>query len=71
MLTTLGNIEKLELKDEYVKEEIDDYINAIMEYNIKTECSNLHDEIKEKKDLNLQTQLLQKLIDLRNDGGKV
>jgi len=37
MIATIGEIETLNLKENYTKDEINDYINAIFEYNIKNE----------------------------------
>ena len=49
MLDTLGEIEILNLKEEFKIDEIDDYINAITEYNIKIESLNAQQEIKFNK----------------------
>ena len=67
MLTTVGEINSLNLKEECTTEEIDDYVNVINEFNIKNECKELRSKMNEESDQNNKKQLLQRIIDLRKE----
>lgn len=67
-LVTIGKIEALNLKDEYTKEEINDYINVIKNYNVKNECERLKREMKKETDSLKKAVLAQKIVELKVKG---
>lgn len=67
-LVTIGKIEALNLKDNYTKDEINDYINVIKKYNIKNECERLKQEMKKETDSLKKAVLAQKIVELKVKG---
>ena len=61
---TIGKVEKANLK-KYTNQEIEDYINVIKDYNIKTETKRLKEQINEEIDPFRQALIAQKIIDLK------
>lgn len=63
--TTINEILKLNLKENYTEEEIDDYVKTIKEYNIKYECKRVQEKIRNETDPLLKARLAQKIVELR------
>ena len=61
---TVSIVESLNLKDDYKIETINDYIKAIKEINIESECDKLDRKINETNDEDEQALLAQKMLDL-------
>lgn len=68
IIETLGQIEMLNLKDNYSVEEINDYINTIWEYNLNFEINSLKNMIKQETDPIVKAKLAQKIVDLKVRG---
>lgn len=68
IIETLGQIEMLNLKDDYSIEEINDYINTIWEYNLNFEINSLKNMIKKETDPIAKAKLAQKIVDLKVRG---
>lgn len=68
IIKTLGQIEMLNLKDNYSLSEIDDYINTIWEYNLNFEINSLKEKIKKESDPIEKAKLAQKIVDLKVRG---
>lgn len=64
-LNTLQEIMALKLKENYLEEEIQDYINTIYEYNIKFESKRIQEQIKKEADPTSKAVLAQKMVELR------
>ena len=64
----VGSIELCGLKDEYSLEEINDYINVIMDFNIKNELKRIKDEMKNEPDPIKRAQIAQKMLELKKRG---
>ncbi|MEG0826341.1 MAG: DNA primase [Bacilli bacterium] len=67
LIDSLKEISNLELKDTYTLEEINDYIDVISEYNIKEELIRLNEELKKEIDSERQSEILEKIVELRGD----
>ncbi len=63
--TTINEILKLNLKENYSEEEIDDYVKTIKEYNIKYECKRVQEKIRNETDPLEKARLAQKIVELR------
>ena len=61
---TINDVEKANLK-KYTNSEIEDYINVIKDYNIKTETKRLKEQINKELDPIKQAKIAQKIIDLK------
>ena len=70
MLKVLGKIEMLNLKENYSKEEILDYIDTIWEFNLKFEINSLKEKIKNENDPLEKAKLAQKIVELKVRGDK-
>lgn len=57
----MGSITALDLRDEYSKDEIEDYMNAINDYNKEEEIKNLKQKMKNSIDYNEKLELAKKL----------
>lgn len=68
MVKVLGSITALELRDEYSKDEIDDYINAINQYNKDEEIKKLKKQMKDSIDFNEKIELAKKIASLNGRG---
>lgn len=64
-LSTLQEIMSLNLKESYLEDEIQDYIDTIYEYNIKFESKRIQEQIKKEVDPASKAQLAQKMVELR------
>lgn len=67
LIKVLGEINSLNLKDEYTQDQIDDYVNTINEFNAKSECNLLKQKMKEELDPLEKAKMLQRIIDLKKD----
>ena len=65
IMATIQKINQNNFSDEYSKEEINDYINVIKDYNIKEEIKRLTNKMKDETDPLKQDSIAQKIIDLR------
>ena len=65
IMETISKIERANLKDKISKDEIDDYINAITDYNIKTETKILTDKMKSVTDPLKKAIIAQKMVELK------
>lgn len=65
MVKIVGDIVSLNLKDDYTKNEINDYIFTIKDYNIRNEILRLKIEQKSEFDKNKKIEIAQKIIDLK------
>lgn len=68
LVSVVGSIELSGFKDNYSLEEIDDYINAIMEYNIKNQYKKIKEEMEKEPDPIKKAQIAQKMIELKKRG---
>ena len=67
LIKVLGEINSLNLKEEYTQDQIDDYVNTINEFNAKSECNLLKQKMKEELDPLEKAKMLQRIIDLKKD----
>ena len=68
LVKALGEIESSGFKDEYSLEEINDYINVIMEFNIKNELKRIEEEMKKEPDPIKKAQIAQRMLELKKRG---
>lgn len=61
-IKVIGEIENLNLKDNYLVEEIEDYLNNIREYNEKNNYKMKKKDLVEEKDLNRKIELAKQAI---------
>ncbi len=66
LTNTINEILSLNLKEEYTKEEIEDYINTIREFNLKTEEDRLKKQIQEEINLIKKAKLAQRIVEIKN-----
>lgn len=67
MLSVVSEIQNLNMRDEYTIDEINDYVNTILEFNIKTECTKLKEAMINELDPVKKANLLQKIIELKKN----
>ncbi|MCI8544879.1 MAG: DNA primase [Bacilli bacterium] len=65
LIRTLGEIEQLNLKEDYTLEEIEDYLNTIKEYNIKNGQAELQKKLKEERDLKEKVRIANEILALK------
>lgn len=65
LIRTLGEIEQLNLKEDYTIEEIEDYLNTIKEYNIKNGQAELQKQLKEERDLKEKVRIANEILALK------
>lgn len=63
---TINEILKLNLKENYSQEEINDYVQAIKEYNIKYACKQIQEKVKKEIDPIKKAALVQSIVEIRN-----
>ena len=68
MVKVLGSITALDLRDEYSKDEIEDYINAINDYNKEEEIKSLKQKMKNSIDYNEKLEIAKKIAILNGRG---
>lgn len=66
LTNTINEILSLNLKEDYTKEEIEDYINTIQEFNLKTEQNRLKRQIQEEIDPIKKAKLAQRIVEIKN-----
>ena len=70
LIKTIGEIESLNLKEDYTIDEINDYIEVIKEYNIKFECSRLKSKMQNETDSIKKAEIAQRIVELKVRGDK-
>lgn len=65
LVNVIGDIESSAFKDNYTLEEIDDYINVIMEYNVKNELKRIKQEMKIEPDPIKRALIAQRIVELK------
>ena len=65
LLSTLGEIIRLNLKEQYTLEEIEDYLATIKEYNIKVGQAELQQQLKNESDLKEKVRIANEMIALK------
>lgn len=68
LVGVIGEIELCGFKDEYSLEEIDDYINVIMDFNIKNELKRIKEEMIKEPDPIKRAQIAQRIVELKKRG---
>ena len=68
MVKVMGSITALDLRDVYSKDEIEDYMNAINDYNKEEEIKNLKQKMKNSIDYNEKLELAKKIAILNGRG---
>ncbi len=63
-LKTLLEINSLNLKEEYTKEEIDDYFKIIQDYNYKEEIKRLKEELNKTTDLDKKISISNQILQI-------
>lgn len=64
IINTIKEINLLNLKDEYLNEEIEDYIKTIKNYNVKYESKRLKELMKMELDPNKKTEYAEKILEI-------
>ena len=65
LIKTLGEIESLELNEEYNNEEIEDYIRVIKDYNVNFEIDKLKKEMANTTDPLIKASIGAKIVEFR------
>ncbi len=65
VLNAISKVEEANLNENYSIEEIDDYIKAIRDYNVKNEINRLTNKMKDELDPLKKAEIAQKIIDLK------
>lgn len=65
LVKVIGGIESSVFKEDYTLDEIDDYINVIMEYNLKNELKRVKQEMKVEPDPIKRAAIAQRIIELK------
>lgn len=65
LIKALGEIESLNLPEEYKKEEIDDYIKVIKDYNVNYEINKLKEEMASTTDPLIKASIGTKIIEFK------
>ncbi len=65
LVETVNEIESLNLKEEYTIQEIDDYLEVIRSYHVKSEQERLMKLLKEELDLEKKAEIAEKIIKLK------
>lgn len=68
LITTLGKILALPLKEQYTLEEIEDYVRVIREYNVENEQQRLQGQMKQITDPLEKARIAQRIIELKIKG---
>ena len=69
-MNTIKEINKLNIKENFTIDEINDYINVILDYNIEEEKKRLTDLLHATDDSNKRTEIGQKLVELKKLRGE-
>ena len=70
LIETLKNINKANIKETFTDEEINDYINVIYDYNIKSETKRLQKELEKEVSPLKKAKIVQRMIDLKKGVGE-
>lgn len=69
-MNTIKEINKFNIKDNFTIDEINDYINVILDYNIEEEKKRLTRLLSEAKDSDKKVEIGQKLVELKKLKGE-
>ncbi len=61
LLNTVGEIENLNLKEEFTMDEIEDYIRVIREYHINYECNRLLEKLNKETDVFKKAEIAEEI----------
>ena len=64
-MNTIKQISNYQVKDNYTKEEIDDYMNTILDYNIEEERKRLEQKLKATTNLEEKLEIGKKIVELK------
>jgi len=65
VISAIGEINNLNLSEDYTIKQIEDYINVIREYNVKNETKRLLELMKKETSTTKKAEIAQKIIDLK------
>lgn len=65
IIKTIQELIQLDLKDEYTKDEIKDYIKVMKEKNINEDIKRLQNNMKQENDKNKKVELLKQIVERR------
>lgn len=68
LVNVVGDIESSPLKEEYSLDEINDYIDVIIEYNIKTKYKSIKEDMKKEPDPLKRAEIAQQMVELKMRG---
>ena len=71
ILNTIAKVQNANLDENYSLKEIEDYIKAIKDYNVKTETNRLKNQMKNEIDPLKKAEIAQKIIDLKKECSNV
>lgn len=71
MIKIIGEIETIDLSDDYDEAKIHDYINVLREYSVNNEIKNLENQLHSTNNRDEKLILAQKLLDLKKSQDKV
>ncbi len=64
LIKAINDIDSLNINDKYTYEQIDDYLNTIQEYNVRTEIKRLKKQMMETDDIEKKIDLSNKIIEI-------
>ncbi len=65
LIKTIGEIQSLNLKENYTLEEIEDYVLVIKEYHINDECKRLMDQMNKETDIMEKAKIAEQIKKLK------
>lgn len=65
LIETMKQINKANLKEDFKTEEIEDYINVIRDYNVKSETKRLQKQLEDEVSPIEKAKIVQQMIDLK------
>ena len=64
-IKTIGELESLNLHDKYTEEEIDDYLNNILEENVNNQINIYKKELRAENSLDKKIEYANKLVEFK------
>ena len=64
-IKTIGELESLNLHEKYTEEEIDDYLNNILEENVKNQINIYKKELRNENNLDKKIEYANKLVEFK------
>ena len=64
-IKTIGELESLNLKEKYTEEEIDDYLNNILEENVNNQINIYKKELRQENNLDKKIEYAKKLVEFK------